>query len=159
VNQLLAEIIDAHGGINRWNRYDKVEATIVSGGGFFPLKGSPQDLSPRRRSALEHLGVVIGSVPADIGGCVFVWRLSISTARVRSGIIQRTLTGRAVQPTLLVPRRQSTSSEGIMNHETAVSRAKQIADEVLSLAAGPHDRPAGSRPKQSMRLRAQSCSG
>jgi hypothetical protein len=34
VNQLLLEIIDALGGIGRWDDYEKVETTIVSGGGF-----------------------------------------------------------------------------------------------------------------------------
>jgi hypothetical protein len=48
MNELLARIIDAHGGMDRWDRYEKVEATIVSGGGFFPLKGVVQDPSPRR---------------------------------------------------------------------------------------------------------------
>ena len=48
MNDLLAQILDAHGGMDRWNRYDKVEATIVSGGGLFPLKGVAQDPSPRR---------------------------------------------------------------------------------------------------------------
>jgi len=33
VNQLPAEILDAHGGMNRWNEYHKVQATMVSGGG------------------------------------------------------------------------------------------------------------------------------
>ncbi len=46
MNQLLAKILDAHGGMNRWNEYHKVEATIVSGGGLFPLKGVPQDPGP-----------------------------------------------------------------------------------------------------------------
>src|ERR1700733_8507918 len=48
MNELLARILDAHGGMDRWNRYEKVEATIASGGGFFPLKGIAQDPSPRR---------------------------------------------------------------------------------------------------------------
>jgi hypothetical protein len=48
MNELLARVLDAHGGMDRWNRYEKVEATIVSGGGLFPLKGVGQDLSPRR---------------------------------------------------------------------------------------------------------------
>jgi hypothetical protein len=48
MNELLARILDAHGGMDRWNRYEKVEATIVSGGGLFPLKGISQDPSPRR---------------------------------------------------------------------------------------------------------------
>ena len=43
MNELLARIIDAHGGIDRWNQYERVEATIVSGGGFFRLKGFPLD--------------------------------------------------------------------------------------------------------------------
>jgi hypothetical protein len=54
VNQLLAEIIDVHGGTGRWDYYEKVEATIVSGGGFFPLKGIAPDLSPRRMSVWLH---------------------------------------------------------------------------------------------------------
>jgi hypothetical protein len=54
MNQLLAEIIDAHGGLDRWKSYRKVEATIVSGGGFFPFKGTPQDLGPRRMSVWLH---------------------------------------------------------------------------------------------------------
>src|SRR5215472_14264980 len=48
MTELLARIIDAHGGIDRWNQYERVEATIVAGGGFFRLKGFPQDLTPRR---------------------------------------------------------------------------------------------------------------
>lgn len=47
MNELLGEILEAHGGLNRWNQYQKVEATIVSGG-LFPLKDVPQDSSPRR---------------------------------------------------------------------------------------------------------------
>lgn len=48
MNDLLARIINSHGGLERWNEYDKIEATIVSGGGFFALKGLRQDSSPRR---------------------------------------------------------------------------------------------------------------
>ena len=40
MNELLARILDAHGGLDRWNGYEKVETTIVSGGGFFALKGA-----------------------------------------------------------------------------------------------------------------------
>ena len=38
MNELLGRILDAHGSLERWNVYKKVDATIVSGGGFFPLK-------------------------------------------------------------------------------------------------------------------------
>src|SRR5215467_11884152 len=54
MNNLLARIIDAHGGMDFWNRYKKVEATIVSGGGFFRLKGVLQDSAPRRMSVWLH---------------------------------------------------------------------------------------------------------
>ena len=54
MNELLARIIDAHGGIDIWNRYEKVEATIVSGRGFFRLKGVPQDSTPRRMTVWLH---------------------------------------------------------------------------------------------------------
>src|SRR5580658_8209986 len=54
MNSLLAKVIDAHGGLERWKRYTKVEATLVSGGGLFPLKGLAQDSSPRRMTAWLH---------------------------------------------------------------------------------------------------------
>jgi hypothetical protein len=54
VNQLLSRILDAHGGMDRWRDYEKVEATIVAGGGFFSLKGMIQDATPRRLTAWLH---------------------------------------------------------------------------------------------------------
>ena len=54
MNELLARIIDAHGGLDSWNRYERVEATIVSGGGLFRLKGVPQDSTPRRMTVWLH---------------------------------------------------------------------------------------------------------
>ena len=47
MSKLLARIIDAHGGIERWTGYEKIDATIVSGGAVFPLKGVVQDPNPR----------------------------------------------------------------------------------------------------------------
>jgi hypothetical protein len=43
MNALLAGILDAHGDIDRCEGYERAEATIVSGGGLFALKGVPQD--------------------------------------------------------------------------------------------------------------------
>ena len=54
MNEFLVKIIDAHGGADRWHRYEKVEATIVSGGGFFALRGVPQDANPRRMTVWLH---------------------------------------------------------------------------------------------------------
>src|ERR1700757_3961755 len=53
-NALLTAVIDAHGGMARWRKREKVEATIVSGGGFFPLKGVMQESEPRRMSVWLH---------------------------------------------------------------------------------------------------------
>ena len=47
MNELLTKVLEAHGGLERWRTYNKVEATIVSGGGFFALKGVLQDANPR----------------------------------------------------------------------------------------------------------------
>ena len=52
---LLTRVLDAHGGINRWRQFSRIEATIVSGGLLFELKGMPQDSTPRRMTAaLQH---------------------------------------------------------------------------------------------------------
>ena len=39
MNELFAEVIDAHGGLNRWSSLNLGEATIVTGGGLWALKG------------------------------------------------------------------------------------------------------------------------
>ncbi len=54
MNELLARVLDAHGGPASWNRLSRVEATIVSGGGFFPLKSVVQDAAPRRMTVWLH---------------------------------------------------------------------------------------------------------
>jgi hypothetical protein len=54
MNELLRKIFDAHGSLERWHSYNKVEATIVSGGGFFALKGVLPDADPRRMAVWLH---------------------------------------------------------------------------------------------------------
>ena len=54
MNPLLSRILDAHGGMDRWREYERVEATIVAGGGFYPLKGMINDATPRRLTAWLH---------------------------------------------------------------------------------------------------------
>jgi hypothetical protein len=44
---LLADVLDAHGGLTRWKQHDALSATAVTGGGFWALKGLQQDLTPR----------------------------------------------------------------------------------------------------------------
>ena len=40
MRELLGQILDAHGGIDRWNKYEKVEAAIVTGAASSRLKAS-----------------------------------------------------------------------------------------------------------------------
>jgi hypothetical protein len=49
MNELLAGILDAHGGLDRWNQYQRVDATIVTGGA-----GSSH--SRERRKIQVHAG-------------------------------------------------------------------------------------------------------
>lgn len=54
MKNLLAEIVTAHGGLERWTSFTKVEATIVSGGALWGMKGLVQDPNPRRMSVWLH---------------------------------------------------------------------------------------------------------
>jgi hypothetical protein len=56
MDTLLDQVLEAHGGLERWQRYSKVEATIITGGGLFPLKGVLQDHNPRRRGNIKARG-------------------------------------------------------------------------------------------------------
>jgi hypothetical protein len=47
-SELLQKVLQAHGGLNRWNSFEKIQATIVTGGQLFGMKGTPQDSTPRR---------------------------------------------------------------------------------------------------------------
>jgi Peptide methionine sulfoxide reductase len=48
MDDLLADVIEAHGGLDCWRSVTLGEATIVTGGGLWGLKGLIQDPSPRR---------------------------------------------------------------------------------------------------------------
>ena len=54
MNGLLADVIDAHGGMERWNAFEKVEVSIVTGGGFYALKGLMGDSISRRVTVWLH---------------------------------------------------------------------------------------------------------
>src|SRR5689334_16012545 len=45
--ELLEKALAAHGGLARWSCFATVQATIVTGGQLFGLKGTPQDPTPR----------------------------------------------------------------------------------------------------------------
>lgn len=44
---LLAEVLDTHGGIDRWHHFSKVRSSVVSGGFLWGMKGIPLDDTPR----------------------------------------------------------------------------------------------------------------
>ena len=54
MNDLLANIVEAHGGLDRWRRFNRVEATIVTGGAFWGMKNLTQDQDPRRMTVSLH---------------------------------------------------------------------------------------------------------
>jgi hypothetical protein len=54
MNELLAQILDAHGGMDLWRGLKRVDATIVTGGGFFALKGVLQDPALRQMTVWPH---------------------------------------------------------------------------------------------------------
>jgi hypothetical protein len=54
VADFLSAVLDAHGGLDRWRQFERVEATIVTGGGLWEVKGQPQDPTPRRMTAALH---------------------------------------------------------------------------------------------------------
>lgn len=45
---LLGDALDAHGGLTRWNGLRNVEASLVSGGLLYDLKGQPSDRAARQ---------------------------------------------------------------------------------------------------------------
>ena len=48
---LLAEVLDAHGGLERARGFTTVAADVVSGGFLWALKGIPLDAAPRRMTS------------------------------------------------------------------------------------------------------------
>jgi hypothetical protein len=52
----LDAVLDAHGGLDRWQRFSTIEATIVSGGKLWEIKGQPQDPSQDARRPGRPIG-------------------------------------------------------------------------------------------------------
>jgi hypothetical protein len=48
MTSLLDDVLAAHGGLERWRAFNTMEATIVSGGKLWQIKGQSQDPAPRR---------------------------------------------------------------------------------------------------------------
>ncbi|KAF7963884.1 hypothetical protein AWV80_04660 [Cupriavidus sp. UYMU48A] len=54
MSNLADEVLEAHGGIERWKRFSQVTATIVTGGGLWAMKGLVQDSAPRTMTVELH---------------------------------------------------------------------------------------------------------
>jgi len=66
MSDLLNKVLDAHGGLDAWRCFERVEATIISGGLMFELKGQPQDPTPRRMAvALQREWASVQPFGAD----------------------------------------------------------------------------------------------
>jgi hypothetical protein len=54
VNELLARIVEVHGGLDRWRGFNRVEATIVTDGALWGMKYLTQDQDPRQMIVSLH---------------------------------------------------------------------------------------------------------
>jgi len=54
MHELLARVVEAHGGLARWKRHETLSATIVTGGALWALKGLVQGVNPRTVSVRMH---------------------------------------------------------------------------------------------------------
>jgi hypothetical protein len=52
--ELLEQVLNAHGGLERWNSFNMVRASIVTGGSLWGMKGLTQDSAPRQMSVWLH---------------------------------------------------------------------------------------------------------
>ncbi|WP_375739515.1 hypothetical protein [Pseudomonas boanensis] len=52
--ELLAQVLTAHGGLERWNNFSAVHVSIVTGGSLWGMKGLTQDSAPREMSVWLH---------------------------------------------------------------------------------------------------------
>lgn len=51
---LLGDVLEAHGGLERWRQVETVRATIVTGGSLWAMEGLRQDAHPREMTVSAH---------------------------------------------------------------------------------------------------------
>lgn len=54
MSDLLDAVLEAHGGLERWQDFSLIRATIVSGGDLWGIKGLVQDTAPRQMTVALH---------------------------------------------------------------------------------------------------------
>lgn len=52
--ELLERVLEAHGGLARWSGFERVRASIVTGGSLWGMKGLTQDSAPREMTVWLH---------------------------------------------------------------------------------------------------------
>lgn len=53
-SELLDRVLEAHGGLDRWSQFSRVEASITSGGALWGMKGLRQDSMSRQMLVWLH---------------------------------------------------------------------------------------------------------
>jgi hypothetical protein len=53
-SELLDSVLGAHGGVDRWNRFEEISAVLVTGEGLMPMKGINLDPMPLGGTATIH---------------------------------------------------------------------------------------------------------
>lgn len=53
-HDLLEQVLIAHGGLERWNTFNTVQVTLVTGGSLWAMKGLTQDNAPRQMTVWLH---------------------------------------------------------------------------------------------------------
>lgn len=77
MNERLDSVIKVHGGLDRWNAFDSVTATILGGGGMWAMKGIDQEAQPREIRASLHKEV---ACVTSFGNAE--WRMSFTPERI-----------------------------------------------------------------------------
>jgi hypothetical protein len=63
MSELLDLVLRAHGGLDRWRKFNMVSAMIVGGGGLLPMKGLEVDPTPLKGRS-RSMRKVQSSVPS-----------------------------------------------------------------------------------------------
>jgi hypothetical protein len=54
LNELLWGVLDVHGGLDRWNSFERVDATVITDGALWGMKGFTRDQRPCRATVWLH---------------------------------------------------------------------------------------------------------
>src|SRR3974377_2415859 len=54
MNDLLAQVIAAHGGLDRWDNFTRATVTMIGGGGLWPMKGVEVNRIPSEVTVTLH---------------------------------------------------------------------------------------------------------